>query len=133
MSESKRFDLKLNENPINLSPENLRKLTIASILAINPDIIIFDEPTNTLDENEIIKLMKIIEELKRLGKTIILVTHDIHIAWNYAERLIIMKEGKIEIDGPTDKIMEEENKLRSCNITVPNVAKLYNKYLSLMN
>ena len=47
--------MELNENPINLSPENLRKLTIASILAINPDIIIFDEPTNTLDENEIIK------------------------------------------------------------------------------
>ena len=54
--ESERFGLELNQNPINLSPENLRKLTIASILAIDPDIIIFDEPTNTLDENEIIKL-----------------------------------------------------------------------------
>jgi|TARA_B100001971_G_scaffold174134_1_gene167289 energy-coupling factor transport system ATP-binding protein len=130
LSESKRFDLKLNENPINLSPEDLRKLTIASILAIDTDIIIFDEPTNTLDENEIIKLMKIIEELKKLGKTIILITHDIHLAWNYAERLIIMKDGKIEIDGPTDSIMKEEEKLRECNITVPNIAKLYNKYLS---
>ena len=130
LSESKRFDLKLNENPINLSPEDLRKLTIASILAIDTDIIIFDEPTNTLDENEIIKLMKIIEELKKLGKTIILITHDIHLAWNYAERLIIMKDGKIEIDGPTDSIMKEDKKLRECNITVPNIAKLYNKYLS---
>jgi energy-coupling factor transport system ATP-binding protein len=129
--ESERFGLELNQNPINLSPENLRKLTIASILAINPDIIIFDEPTNTLDENEIIKLMKIIEELKKLGKTIILITHDIYIAWNYAERLIIMKEGKIEIDGPTDSVMKDEDKLRACNITLPNAAKLYNKYLSL--
>ena len=131
LSESKRFDLKLNENPINLSPEDLRKLTIASIIAIDTDIIIFDEPTNTLDENEITKLMKIIEDLKKQGKTIILVTHDIHLAWNYAERLIIMKDGKIEIDGPTDSIMKEEKKLRACNITVPNSAKLYNKYLSL--
>ena len=129
--ESKRFNLELNHNPINLSPENLRKLTIASILAIDPEIIIFDEPTNTLDENEIIKLMKIIEELKNLGKTIILVTHDIHIAWNYAERLVVMKDGKIEIDGPTDTVMKNEEKLRTCNITVPDVAKLYNKYLSL--
>ena len=131
LSESKRFDLKLNENPINLSPEDLRKLTIASIIAIDTDIIIFDEPTNTLDENEITKLMKIIEDLKKQGKTIILVTHDIHLAWNYAERLIIMKDGKIEIDGQTDNIMKEEKKLRACNITVPNSAKLYNKYLSL--
>ena len=131
LSESKRFDLKLNENPINLSPEDLRKLTIASILAIDTDIIIFDEPTNTLDENEIIKLMKIIEELKKLGKTIIIITHDIHLAWNYAERLIIMKDGKIEIDGPTDSVMKDEDKLRACNITLPNAAKLYNKYLSL--
>jgi len=131
LSESKRFDLKLNENPINLSPEDLRKLTIASILAIDTDIIIFDEPTNTLDENEIIKLMKIIEELKKLGKTIIIITHDIHLAWNYAERLIIMKDGKIEIDGPTDSVMKDEDKLRTCNITLPNAAKLYNKYLSL--
>ena len=130
LSESKRFDLKLNENPINLSPEDLRKLTIASILAIDTDIIIFDEPTNTLDENEIIKLMKIIEELKKLGKTIILITHDIHLAWNYAERLIVMKDGKIEIDGPTDNIIKQEKKLRDCNITVPHIAKLYNKYLS---
>ena len=129
--ESERFNLKLNENPINLSPENLRKLTIASILAIDPDIIIFDEPTNTLDENEITKLMKIIEDLKKMGKTIILITHDIHIAWNYAERLIIMKDGKIKIDGPTDNIMKNEDILRTCNITVPNAAKLYNKYLSL--
>jgi len=129
--ESERFNLKLNQNPINLSPENLRKLTIASILAIDPEIIIFDEPTNTLDENEIIKLMKIIQELKTLGKTIILITHDIHIAWNYAERLIIMKDGNIEIDGPTDSVMKDEEKLRACNITVPNVAKLYNKYLAL--
>ena len=129
--ESERFGLDLNQNPINLSPENLRKLTIASILAIDPDIIIFDEPTNTLDENEITKLMKIIEELKKQGKTIILITHDIHLAWNYAERLIIMKEGKIEIDGPADSIMKDEDKLRTCNITVPNSAKLYNKYLSL--
>ena len=131
LSESERFDLKLNENPINLSPEDLRKLTIASILAIDTDIIIFDEPTNTLDENEITKLMKIIEDLKKQGKTIILVTHDIHLAWNYAERLIIMKDGKIEIDGQTDIIMKDENKLRNCNITVPDIAKLYNKYLSL--
>ena len=131
LSESKRFDLKLNENPINLSPEDLRKLTIASILAIDTDIIIFDEPTNTLDENEIIKLMKIIEELKKLGKTIIIITHDIHLAWNYAERLIIMKDGKIEIDGPTDSVMKDEDTLRTCNITLPNAANLYNKYLSL--
>ena len=129
--ESERFGLKLNENPINLSPEDLRKLTIASILAIDPDIIIFDEPTNTLDENEITKLMKIIEDLKKIGKTIILITHDIHIAWNYAERLIIMKDGKIKIDGPTDTIMKSEDMLRACNITVPNAAKLYNKYLAL--
>jgi len=49
--------------------------------------------------------MKIIEELKKQGKTIILITHDIHLAWNYAERLIIMKDGKIEIDGLTDSII----------------------------
>ena len=84
-----------------------------------------------MDENEITKLMKIIEELKKQGKTIILITHDIHLAWNYAERLIIMKDGKIEIDGLTDSIMKDENKLKTCNITVPNIAKLYNKYLSL--
>ena len=77
------------------------------------------------------KARKLIEELKKQGKTIILITHDIHLAWNYAERLIIMKDGKIEIDGPTDSIMRDEDKLRTCNITVPNSAKLYNKYLSL--
>ena len=50
--------------------------------------------------------MKIIEDLKKQGKTIILVTHDIHLAWNYAERLIVMKDGKIIEKGAKDQIIK---------------------------
>ena len=131
--ECKRFNLNKNDNPINLAPEELRKLTIASILAIDSDIIIFDEPTNTLDENEINDLMVIISNLKKQGKTIILITHDIQLAWKYAERLIVMKNGNIIIDDKTDEVMKNEKLLRSCNVSVPDIAKLYNASLKIKN
>tara|TARA_B100000586_G_scaffold186597_1_gene137150 strand:- start:212 stop:2479 length:2268 start_codon:yes stop_codon:yes gene_type:complete len=127
--ECKRFNLNPEDNPINLSSEDMRKLTIGSILAIDSDIIIFDEPTNTLDENEINNLFEIIKKLKESGKTIILISHDVYLSWKYAERIIVMKDGKIEIDGQTNQIMEKEELLRSCNITVPEIAKIYNKLL----
>ena len=129
--ECKRFNLNKNDNPINLAPEELRKLTIASILAIDSDIIIFDEPTNTLDENEINNLMVIISDLKKQGKTVILITHDIQLAWKYAERLIVMKNGNIVIDNRTDEVMKNEKLLRSCNVSVPDIAKLYNASLKI--
>ncbi len=128
--ECYRFNLNPEANPINLSSEDLRKLTISSILAIDADIIIFDEPTNSLDENEIKDLFDIILELKKLNKTIILISHDTYLSWKYSERIILIKEGEIVADGEKSKIFTDEKLLRSCNIANPLVSKIYNTILN---
>ena len=65
--------------------------------------------------------------------TIILITHDIQLAWKYAERLIVMKNGNVVIDDKTDEVMKNEKLLRSCNVSVPDIAKLYNASLKVKN
>jgi len=123
--ECERFNLNPDDNPINLSSEDLRKLTIGSILAIDSDIIIFDEPTNNLDENEINNLFEIILKLKEDRKTIIFISHDVHLSWKYSQRVILLNEGKLKADGDKYEIMKDENLLKSCNISVPEITKMY--------
>ena len=128
--ECERFNLNPNDNPINLSSEDLRKLTIGSILAIDADIIIFDEPTNTLDENEIKDLFKIILELKELNKTVILISHDTFLSWKYSERIILLREGQVVTDKSKNETFKDEKLLESCNITVPIESKIYSNIYS---
>ena len=119
------------DNPINLSSEDLRKLTIASILAIDTDIIIFDEPTNTLDENEVKDLFEIITQLKELNKTVILISHDTYLSWKYSERIILLKDGCVIADKPKNEIFKDEELLKRCNISIPTITKIYNEMTGL--
>ena len=129
--ECKRFNLNPEDNPINLSSEDLRKLTIASILAIDTDIIIFDEPTNTLDENEVKDLFEIITQLKELNKTVILISHDTYLSWKYSERIILLKDGCVIADKPKNEIFKDEELLKRCNISIPTITKIYNEMTGL--
>lgn len=131
--ECKRFNLNPDDNPINLSAEDLRKLTIGSILAIDTDIIIFDEPTNTLDENEVKDLFEIITQLKKLNKTVILISHDTYLSWKYSERIILLKDGHVIADKPKNEIFKNEELLKSCNISVPTISKIHNNLFCLQD
>jgi energy-coupling factor transport system ATP-binding protein len=122
--EQERFGLPGGINPINLPPAQARQLAIASVLAIRPDILILDEPTNGLDEIETHSLMKMLAGLHHEGQTIILVTHDVEVACEYAERVIVMSAGRILLDGPTAQVMAQVNLLRQGDVMPPPVVEL---------
>ncbi|MGQ9707014.1 MAG: ABC transporter ATP-binding protein [bacterium] len=86
---------KESEDPYSLNKGGRQRLALASILSLEPDIIILDEPTTGLDFYEIRKLMKTILNLKDNGKTIICITHSIWLASEYSDRIALMKGGKI--------------------------------------
>lgn len=87
-----------------LSGGERQKVYLSMLLAQGGDIILMDEPTTFLDISHQIEVMNIITELKGLGKTIIVVLHDLNMAMRFADRMYIMSNGKIQEDGSPEEI-----------------------------
>ena len=88
------FSVELDNYPSQLSGGQQQRVAIARALVTDPDILLADEPTGNLDSKSGIDIMNILVSLSKTGKTIILVTHDEHIA-QYAHRVIKIVDGKI--------------------------------------
>ena len=98
--------------PFELSGGERRRVAIAGILALDPDILVLDEPTAGLDYQGSQDVMNLVKELNNKGKTIILVTHDMDVVYRYASRAILMKNGKVDFDGtPVDLFARNEESL----------------------
>lgn len=89
---------KVNNRPTEMSGGEMQRVAIARALANNPDIILADEPTGNLDSKSGIEIVKIFDELKAMGKTVIIITHDMSIAQR-TDRIIRLKDGMVEANG----------------------------------
>ena len=101
-----------------LSGGQKQRVAIAGVVAMKPKCIIFDEPTAMLDPRGRDEIMAIIDELHAEGITVILITHFMEEAVR-ADRVVIMHEGKILLDGTPEEVYAEEELLRSVNLTIP--------------
>lgn len=99
------LEAKRNHSPYLLSGGEKRRLAIAGVLAMKPEIIVFDEPFTNLDFPGARQVLQQILLLHSLGHTIILVTHDLEKVAAYADRLVVMREGKIAEDGPPELVV----------------------------
>ena len=108
--------------PFELSGGERRKVAIAGILALDPDIIIFDEPTVGFDPASAKELMNLIVSMHQLGKTIIVITHDMDLVNEYAKKVIMMEKGKVVFEGtPSELFIHSLN--NDC-LDIPKVVKL---------
>ena len=96
-------------SPFELSGGEKRRVAIAGILVLNPDILIMDEPTAGLDPEGTRIVLNLIDDLNRQGKTIILVTHDMNIVLKHATDVIVLKEGKVAFDGKPQELFSLAN------------------------
>ncbi len=113
----------LREHPYNL-PYSMRKfVTIACILAMETEAVIFDEPTAGQDLRGIRVLEDIIRYLKEKGKLVIIITHDMEFAVRNFERVIAMADGKVIMDGTSESIFSSEEVLKKANLSKPHVAR----------
>lgn len=101
-----------------LSGGQKQRVAIAGVVAMEPECIIFDEPTAMLDPKGRDEIMDIIRELHEIGITVILITHFMEEA-ALAERLIIMDQGKVLLDGTPEEVFAEEEILREASLEVP--------------
>ncbi|MDQ0196293.1 energy-coupling factor transporter ATPase [Paenibacillus wynnii] len=115
------LDLSLLErNPFRLSGGQMRKAAIASVLAMDPEIVVLDEPTATLDPVSRAELISLLERLCReQGRTIIIVTHRMDELLPIADRWIVLKEGQAAFQGSTQELASDPSILERCGIAIP--------------
>ncbi len=102
--------------PYKLSQGEKRSVSIATVIAMSPDILVMDEPTSSLDPRS---RRRLIELLKTFKHTKIIATHDLDMALDLSERTIVLHQGRITADGQTQKIMRDEKLLRTSNLEKP--------------
>lgn len=115
----------LLREPNTLSGGQKQRVAIAGILALNTDYIILDEATSMLDPDGVKDITALIKSLKeKYNKTIITITHDLDLA-KLADRVVVLKEGKIIAEGEPDAVFKLKDVLRSSNLDVPFAMKMY--------
>jgi len=121
----KKFNLEKyrERSPLNLSGGETKKLAVASIFCRDPDILVFDEPTLGQDAKEISFFIELIKSEMKIGKTIIIITHNIEFAMEYISRTILMADGKIIADGPTKKVITNEFLVKKSALILPQISQ----------
>lgn len=99
-----------------LSYGQKKRVTIASILVLNPDIIILDEPTAGQDYKHYTEIMEFLESLNKQGVTVILITHDMHLMLEYTQRSIVFSEGKLIADDKASVILTKDEVIEKGNL-----------------
>ena len=97
---------KLNAYPFQLSGGQQQRVSIARALALEPDILCFDEPTSALNPELTVEVLRVIKNLKNEGKTMVIVTHEMEFARNVSDRVIYMRDGIIEAEGTPEEIFD---------------------------
>ncbi len=119
---------KIDEDPMFLGKGEKRRLTVASILAMNPKIMIVDEPTTGQDFRMSEDIMNLLEELNKAGTTILAITHDMTLISEYTKRVIVMHNGAVLYDGSTRGFFSNEELLDKADIIPPMAARFSLEY-----
>lgn len=118
----------IDEHPLNLSMGQKRRLSIATMLVLEPRMIIFDEPMTGQDKKRTDFIIKLIQDLQGKGTTSIFITHDMHFVANIATHAIVLNEGKVAFQGSPEKLFNSPEILSQNSLTDPVVHKLAMKF-----
>ena len=112
-------------SPFDLSGGEKRRVAIAGILAIEPDILVLDEPTAGLDPKGVNDIMSLVQKMHESGKTIILVTHDMDVVMKYCQKVYVLNKGKLVFEGNPYQLFAQDNEEMA--IEVPALFELARK------
>jgi energy-coupling factor transport system ATP-binding protein len=112
-------------SPLILSGGEKKRLTLASILAWDPAVVILDEPTVGQDAIQKEKLAEITKMLHSTGKTVIIVSHDVEFMWSLQPRIVVMRQGKVVGDRPCAEMMLDRATLTGARVTQPQLVRLH--------
>ncbi len=115
------------KSPFDLSGGEKRRVAFAGVLAMNPKVLVLDEPTAGLDPRGKSEILQIVHSLNReRGVTVIMVSHDMNEVFENADRVIVFENGKIAYDMPTRRLFKMEKEILEMNLAVPEMASVLN-------
>ena len=113
------------EEPFSLSRGQRQRVALASVLAVEPQILILDEPTTGLDYSECCHIMDTISRMNRDGQvTVVMVCHDMEVVLDYAQRALVMAGGRLLGDGPVGKIFRDRELMERASVLPPQITGL---------
>lgn len=118
----------LSKSPFDLSGGEKRRVAIAGVISMEPEILILDEPTSGLDpmgREQILDLIKNYRE--QTGKTVIIVSHSMDDVARFATKVIVMNSSKVEMSGTVDEVFEKASRLREIGLSVPQITEIFIK------
>ena len=113
-----------------LSGGEKKKVAIASVLTMEPEVLVFDEPLSNLDPRSSSELMQLIKGLNDAGKTIVISTHDVNVVYEWADYIYIIYEGRVIGEGVPQDVFTNEDLLRTANLEKPWILEAYDRIIN---
>ncbi len=114
-----------NRSPFNLSGGEKKRVALASVLAMQPEVLVLDEPTAALDPIGAAKIIKLLNCINReLGITLVFATHDVDAVPLLADRVYVMDKGEIKLSGSVTEVFARKDVIRAHNLRLPRIAHL---------
>ena len=120
------FDLlpRMNSNPYDLGYSERKRVTLASIIAMDTPVVIFDEPTAGMDAHEMSLFKRVLDKLQQEKKTVILISHDMDFVAEKISRVVCLKNGEKRFDGASRTAFLDTDLLASCHLHQPQISRL---------
>lgn len=125
-----RFDIEhlSLKNPANLSGGQKKRVAIAGVIAMEPDVLVLDEPTSGMDARGITETMELLDEMNHEGKTIIISTHDSDLAASWADRVYILNKGRVFRSGIPKSIFMDEKLIVDAGLKQPVIVQTFREF-----
>lgn len=119
-----RFGLPADESPFSLSRGQRQMVALASVVVTEPEVVLLDEPTSGLDYRECMTVMETVRELAEGGCAVVMVSHDMEVVSDFAERVVVMADGHVLAQGPADELFADADLMARASVEAPQVVRL---------
>ena len=114
------------EDPFSMTKSGRQRVAVASVLAVQPEVLILDEPTTGLDFREQCSMMEMVRQLNENGSTIIFITHHMWVVAEYARKVFVIKDGRLFLEGTTREVFSHEQELLEASLRPPHFIQFTN-------
>ena len=121
----------LKKSPFELSGGQKRRVAIAGVIAMCPEVLVLDEPAAGLDPKGRERVMRLISEYReKTGSTVIIVSHSMETAAKFADKILVLNEGKLAFDGVADELFSKKEELEKIGLSLPPITKIFHQLIS---
>lgn len=113
-----------------LSYGQKKRVSIADILVMNPEVIVFDEPTSSLDPKHSSQIVDIFDNINEKGITVILSTHDVELAYSWSDYIFVMRDGEVVKEGTPYEIFSDDKLISECYLQKPLILEIFQNLIS---